>query len=61
MIHLSKRTRQSMFEHETAYGDFKDLTRKTASETILHDRPFNIAKNPTYVWYQRSLVSLIYK
>ena len=28
-----------------AYGDFRDLTRRTASDEILHDKAFNIAKN----------------
>ena len=28
-----------------AYGDFKDLTRRTASDKMLRDKPFNIAKN----------------
>ena len=28
-----------------AYEDFKDLTRKTASDKILCDKAFNIAKN----------------
>ena len=27
-----------------AYGDFKDLTSRTASHKILHDKAFNIAK-----------------
>ena len=30
------------------YGDFKDLTRRTASDTILRDKTLNIAKNPKY-------------
>ena len=29
-----------------AYGDFKDLTRRTASDKILRDKEFNIAENP---------------
>ena len=29
-----------------AYGDFKDLTRRTASDKILHGKAINIAKNP---------------
>ena len=29
-----------------AYGDFKDLARRTASDKILRDKAFNIAKNP---------------
>ena len=28
-----------------AYGDFKNLTRRTASDNILHDEAFNTAKN----------------
>ena len=31
-----------------AYGDFKDLTRRTASDTILHDKAFDIAKHLKY-------------
>ena len=27
-----------------AYGDFKDLARRTASDKILRDKAFNIAK-----------------
>ena len=31
-----------------AYGDFKDLHRRTASDKILHDKAFNSAQNPKY-------------
>ena len=31
-----------------AYGDFKDLTRRTASDKILRGKAINIAKNPEY-------------
>ena len=44
-----------------AYGDFKDSTRNTASDTILRDKAFNIAKNPKYDGYQRGLTSMVYK
>ena len=44
-----------------AYGDFKDLKRRTASDKVLRDKTFNIAKNPKYDWYQRGLASMIYK
>ena len=37
------------------YGDFKDLSRKTASDKILRDKAFNIAKNPKYDEYQSGL------
>ena len=44
-----------------AYGDFKDLKRRTASNKILRDKAFNIAKNPKYDGYQRGLASMVYK
>ena len=44
-----------------AYGDFKDLKRRTASDNILRDKAFNIAKNPKYDGYQRGLASMVYK
>ena len=40
---------------------FKDLTRRTASDKILCYKAFNIAKNPKYDEYQRSLASMTYK
>ena len=42
------------------YEDFKDLTRRAASDKILHDKAFNIAKNPKYDGYQRGLASMAY-
>ena len=36
-----------------AYGDVKNLTRRIASDKILCDNTFNIAKNPKYDGYQR--------
>ena len=44
-----------------AYGDFKDLARRTASDKILRDKGFDIAKNPKYSGYQRGLASMVYK
>ena len=44
-----------------AYGDFKYLTRITASNKFLRDKAFNIAKNPKYDGYQRRLASIVYK
>ena len=42
-------------------GDFKDLTTRTVSDKILHNKAFNIAKNPKYNGYQRGLASVVYK
>ena len=47
------------FQHEMAYGGFKDLAKRTASDKVLRDKAFNIAKNPKYDGYQRVLVSMI--
>ena len=34
-----------------AYGDFKDLNRRTAADKVLHAKVFDIAKNPKYGGY----------
>ena len=34
---------------------------RTASDKVLRDKAFNIAKNPKYDEYQRGLASIIYK
>ena len=44
-----------------AYGDFKYLTSRTASDKILLDKAFDIAKNPKYDGYQRGLASVVYR
>ena len=49
------------FHHDMAYGDFKDLARRTASDKFLIDNAFNIAKNTKYDGYQRGLASMVYK
>ena len=49
------------FQHDIAYGDFKDLARRTASDKVLRDNAFNIAKNIKYDEYQRGLASMVYK
>ena len=49
------------FQHDMAYGDFKDSDRRTAADKILRDKAFNIAKNPKYNAYQRGLTSVVYK
>ena len=49
------------FQHDMAYGDFKDLARRTNSDKILRDKAFNIAKNPKCDGYQKGLPSIVYK
>ena len=51
---------KACFQHDMAYEDFKDFTRRIASDKILRDKAFNIARNPKYDGYQRGLASMIY-
>ena len=37
---------KACFQHDIASGAFKDLARRTASDKILRDKAFDIAKNP---------------
>ena len=52
---------KACFKHNKAYEDFKDLARKTASDKVLRDKAFNIAKNSRCDGYQRGLASMVYK
>ena len=40
--------------------DLKDLPRRIASDKLLHDKAFSIAKNWKYDGYQRGLASVFY-
>ena len=52
---------KACFQHDMAYGDFKDLAKRTAADKILRDEAFTIAKNPKHDRYQRGLTSMVYK
>ena len=43
-----------------AYGDFKDLSG-TDSDKVLHNKAFDIAKNPKYNGFQGGLASIVYR
>ena len=58
---IKKELIKACFQHGMAYGDFKYLTRRTASDIILRDKAFNIAKNPKYDGNQCRLASVVYK
>ena len=49
------------FRYDMAYEYFKDLARRTATDKMLSEKAFNIAKNPKFNGYQRSLASMVYK
>ena len=55
------------FQHHMAYGDFKDLAKRTDSANvfkyqhlIIKHRAFNIDKNPKYDGYQIVLASVVF-
>ena len=52
---------KACFQHDMAYGDFKDLKKRTQSDKVLKDKVFEIASNPKYEGYQRGLASMAYK
>ena len=52
---------KACFQLDMAYGDFKDLARRTAFDEVLKDKAFDIAKNPKYDGYQRGLAFMVYK
>ena len=52
---------KACFQHDMAYGDFKDLAKRTAADKVLRDKAFNIAKDPKYDGYQGGLASMVYE
>ena len=42
---------KACFQHDMAYGDFRDLPRRTAVDKVLRDKAFNVAKTPKYYGY----------
>ena len=54
---------KACFQHDMTYGDFKDLTRRTASDEILRILRiwYNIVINLKSDEYQRGLASKVYR
>ena len=52
---------KACFQHDMAYGKYKDLTKRTQSDKVLRDKAFEIASNPKYDGYKRGLASMVYK
>ena len=44
-----------------AYGNVKDLNRKTFADKVSRNKAFDIAKDPKYDGYQCGLASMVYK
>ena len=52
---------KACFQHDSAYADHKDLINRTEADKVLRDKAYDVASNPKYDGYQRSLVSMVYK
>ena len=52
---------KACFQHDMAYGDFKDLPKRTEADKVLRDKAFKIASGQKHDEYQRRLTSMVYK
>ena len=52
---------KACFQHDIAYGKYKDLIKRRQSDKVLRDKAFKIASNPKYDEYQRGLALMVYK
>ena len=52
---------KACYQHDMAYGDFRDLKRRTCTDKVLKDKAFKIASNPKYHGWERGLASMVYK
>ena len=48
------------FQHDLAYGKYKNLAKRTESDKVLRDKAFKTESNPEYDGYQRGLASVVY-
>ena len=51
---------KACFQNDMAYNKFKDLEKRTQSDTVLKNKAFEIASNPKYNGYERGLASMFY-
>ena len=52
---------KAFFAHDAAYSDSKALAKRTISDKILKGKACEIAINPKYDGYQRTLASMVYR
>ena len=52
---------KACFQHDMAYGKWKDLVKRTQSDKVSKDKAFKIASDPKYDGCQRGLASMVYK
>ena len=52
---------KAYFQHDMAYGKYKDLQKRTQFDRVLKNKAYAIASNPKYDGYQRGFASMVYK
>ena len=52
---------KAYFQHDVAYGKYKDLEKRTQSDKVLKHKAFAIVNNQKYDGHQRGLASMVYK
>ena len=49
------------FQHDMAYGESKDLAKRTHLDKVLRDKKFKLASDPKGHGYQTELASMVCK
>ena len=52
---------KACFQHDMAYGKYKNSTKITESDKFLRDKAFKTASNSKYGRYERELASTVYQ
>ena len=52
---------KACFQHNMAYGGFKDLAKRTFADKVRRDKAFKVASDQKYDGYQRGLALMVYK
>ena len=52
---------KACFQHDMAYGEYKDLVKRTKSDNVLKGKAFKIASDLRHDGYERGLASMVYK
>ena len=50
---------EACFQHDMAYGKYKDLEKRTHSDKVIKGKAFEVTNNPKYDRYQRGLASMV--
>ena len=50
---------KAYFQHDMAYGKYKDLTKRKESDKVLRYKAFKIANNAKYNGYETGLASMV--